>query len=238
MDLIEVSRNPNRHPWELSRCRSILRMLEDLKLHGNVLDIGCGDSYFDRKLAERFPNVCVYGVDIYMKNELHEDRVHAVNSLEHLPDCKFNYIIMMDVLEHIKKDTEYLSDIIHRLKPDGKVIITVPAFMRLYSLHDRELRHYCRYEHSRLRCVIRKSGLIEENWFYFYFSLIIGRLLTLNRTENLSGWKYPEQDIRTRLVTSFLNADFDALKFLSKFGIHLPGLSLFSICRLKGDRQR
>ena len=233
MDLIEVSSNQNRHPWELSRTRSILRILQKIKLKENILDIGCGDSYFDRRLAEHFPETTVYGVDINLKQELHEDRVHALKSTEHLPDCKFDCILMMDVLEHIEDDTAYLTDIIKYLKPDGKVIITVPAFMKLYSLHDRELHHYRRYEHKRLNNVITESGLVEESWSYFYFSLIIGRLLTMNRTENLSGWNRNEKNIMTKFVKGVLNADFDVLTFLSRLGIHLPGLSLLSICGLE-----
>ncbi len=237
MDLSEVSENQNRHPWELSRTRGILRVLDKLQIKGNVLDIGCGDSYFDRRMAERFPDVQVYGVDIYLQEELHEDRVHAVSSLERLPDCQFDYILMMDVLEHIEDDAAYLTDILRFLKPDGKVIITVPAFMKLYSLHDRELHHFRRYEHRGLHEVIRKSGLQEEKWSYFYLSLIVGRLLTMNKTENLSNWEHSAKDLKTRLVTSILNLDFDVLTVLSKIGIHLPGLSLLSVCSRKGSRK-
>ena len=202
-------------------------------IRGKVLDIGCGDSYFDRQLANLFKDITIYGVDIYLKKEIHEERVHAVNSLEYLPDCKFDCIIMMDVLEHIKNDTEYLTNILKYLKPDGKVIITVPAFMKLYSLHDRELRHYRRYNHTSLHKVIINSGLTEIKWSYFYFSLIIGRLLTMNRTENLSGWKHSEKSFMTNIIKSILNADFDVLYLLSQLNIHLPGLSLLSVCRLK-----
>lgn len=233
MDLIEVSDNQNRHPWELSRTSRILKIAEKNHIKGNVLDIGCGDSYFDRRLADRFKDITVYGVDIYLKKEIHEERVHAVNSLEHLPDCKFDCIIMMDVLEHIKNDTEYLTRILGYLKPDGKVIITVPAFMKLYSLHDRELRHYRRYDHNSLSKVIKKSGLTEIRWSYFYFSLIIGRLLTINRSENLSGWNRPETSFITKIVKEVLNIDFNVLYLLSHLNIHLPGLSLLSVCRLK-----
>ena len=231
MDLREVSGNRNRHPWELSRTDSILRILDRLHIGGAVLDIGCGDSYFDAKLVERFPDIVVYGVDINLTEELHEDRLHAVTSLSHLPDSKFDCILMMDVLEHIENDAEYLSGILSRLQPDGTVLITVPAFMRLYSLHDRELLHYRRYEHRSLRQVLDKSGLKEIRWSYFYFSLVLGRLLTMNQTKNLSGWDHPDSALSTRLVRAVLNADFRVLLFLSRIGIRLPGLSLLSVCK-------
>ena len=69
MDLIEVSENPNRHPWELSRTSCIIQVLRSLNIHGNILDIGCGDSYFDHNLLKEDPELCIYGVDIFLKDE-------------------------------------------------------------------------------------------------------------------------------------------------------------------------
>lgn len=233
MDLIEVSQNVNRHPWELSRTKCIINELKALRLHGKILDIGCGDGYFDRQLVKDFPGIEVYGVDINLENETTEGNLHFLNSLESLPEGQFDFIIMMDVLEHIKNDAEYLSELMTRLKSSGKLLITVPAFMKLYSLHDRELRHYRRYEHKRLSRVLKKCGLIEKSWSYFYLSLILARLLTINSTQNLSGWYHSEKALKTRLVSFVLNADYSVLRFLSKTGIHLPGLSLLSICEKK-----
>ena len=121
MDLIEVSGNENRHPWELSRTKCILKQLKKLKIHGNVLDIGCGDSYFDRRLLAEFPNLTVYGVDINLKSEIHDGNFFALNSLEHLPEIKFDFILMMDVLEHIEDDKLYLENVCERYLSGGGV---------------------------------------------------------------------------------------------------------------------
>jgi len=102
MDLIEVTENNNRHPWELSRTKCILKELTKLDISGNVLDIGCGDSYFDFQLLKQCPNLNIYGVDINLEKEFDEKNIHAYNSLDHLPNIKFDFIIMMDVLEHIE----------------------------------------------------------------------------------------------------------------------------------------
>lgn len=233
MDLIEVSDNQNRHPWELSRTAMVLKQLQKLNIHGKVLDIGCGDSYFDRRLLKEHPDIEVYGVDIYLEKELHEGNLHALNSLEHLPNVQFDFIIMMDVLEHIEDDKTYLKNIIQRLKSDGTVFITVPAFMSLYSLHDEQLKHFRRYNHQQLLDVTTAAGLQEIRWSYFYFSLVPARLLTKNKTENLSGWNNPETSFKTRFITGVLNLDFKVLNALSKIKIHLPGLSLMSVHKRK-----
>lgn len=231
MDLIEVTENNNRHPWELSRTKCILKELTKLNIKGNVLDIGCGDSYFDFQLLKQNPNLNIYGVDINLEKEFDENNIHAFNSLDHLPNIKFDFIIMMDVLEHIENDNRYLKDILRYLSPDGTIFITVPAFMFLYSLHDKELKHYRRYNHNQLLQVIEYAGLNEINWSYFYFSLIIGRLITKNKTKNLGGWDKPIDNIITKFITTFLNIDFITLRTLSRIGIHIPGLSLMSICK-------
>ena len=55
--------------------------------------------------------------------------------------------------------------------------------MSLYSLHDEELKHFRRYNHSQLAKIIENANLKEIQWSYFYFSLVIGRLITKNQTK-------------------------------------------------------
>ena len=138
---------------------------------------------------------------------------------------------MMDVLEHIENDKKYLKDILKYLSPNGTIFITVPAFMSLYSLHDKELKHFRRYNHDQLSEVIKYADLNETNWSYFYFSLIIGRLITKNQTKNLGEWDKSDDNIIKKIITKFLNIDFIVLRTLSKIGIHVPGLSLMLICK-------
>lgn len=233
MDLIEVSENKNRHPWELSRTKSIINQLEKLNITGNrkILDIGCGDSYFDRCLISSNPELEIYGVDINLKEEFYEKKIHGLNSFEHIPNIKFDFVIMMDVLEHIEDDKSFLNDIKSKyLKDDGILFITVPAFMKLFSLHDKELKHFRRYNHKMLSELINSCGLEELDWSYFYFSLLIGRLFTMNKTKNLGSWQKPSDSFLTKSITSVLNIDFKVLKALSSVGIHLPGLSLMAVC--------
>lgn len=128
MDLIEVSDNTLRHPWELSRMDCVLHELDKMKIHGCVLDIGCGDGFFDRKLLARHPELEIWGVDIFLQNETHEKNLHAVNSLEHLPQKKFDFVLMMDVLEHIENDQTYLSDIVDKFLAGGKGIYYSSCF--------------------------------------------------------------------------------------------------------------
>ena len=117
MDLIEVSENPNRHPWELSRTSCIIQVLRSLNIHGNILDIGCGDSYFDHNLLKEDPELCIYGVDIFLKDE---DEINGSIDLFITQDdetwirAPYNYNLHIDYNDRIntnKHDNQQLDEI-------------------------------------------------------------------------------------------------------------------------------
>jgi len=49
-------------------------------------------------------------------------------------------------LEQIYDDFEELKEVHKRLKPNGKLIIVVPAHQKIYGKLDKEVGHYRRYE--------------------------------------------------------------------------------------------
>ena len=51
-------------------------------------------------------------------------------------DQRFDLVAMCDVLEHIEQDFSALTAIHARLKPSGKLLLTVPAFELLWGMHD------------------------------------------------------------------------------------------------------
>ncbi len=76
-----------------------------------------------------------------------------------------------------------------------------------------------------------------------YTSLYLVRLLeiTLRRLlgsrrpnpRGAGGWNWSESHIITRLLKGILNLDFQINRFLGKFGLDLPGLSICLICHKK-----
>ena len=59
-------------------------------------------------------------------------------------NIKYDTIIYLDVIEHIKYDVQEIKSAFKALKKDGYLIIGVPAFQHLYSNFDREVNHYKR----------------------------------------------------------------------------------------------
>ena len=101
----------------------------------------------------------------------------------------------------------------------------------MYSLHDKELKHYRRYDRKMLRSVVSSDDCFVIDESYFYLSLIPLRILTRNKTENLGIWKYGRNHFATILVERILNFDYDMLRFLSKMNVYIGGLSLLMLVR-------
>jgi SAM-dependent methyltransferase len=72
---------------------------------------------------------------------------------------RFDSIVMINVLEHIKDDVGTLTSLRSLLSPTGKVILYVPALNGLYGHWDRKVGHYRRYAKWRLREISREAGL-------------------------------------------------------------------------------
>jgi hypothetical protein len=86
-------------------------------------------------------------------------------------------VALLDTVEHIADEFGVFGECCRVLKPGGKVIITVPAFMWLWSYNDEINAHQRRYTAPELRQKLEISGLrvtrISYNNF-FLFPLIAG----------------------------------------------------------------
>lgn len=71
--------------------------------------------------------------------------------LKDLPnDKKFDTIIYIDVIEHIKDDSKEINKAQLHLKEGGRLIILVPAYNFLFSPFDDAVGHYRRYNKKLL----------------------------------------------------------------------------------------
>jgi glycosyltransferase involved in cell wall biosynthesis len=66
---------------------------------------------------------------------------------------RFDTVICLNVLEHVRDPLMALRNMYDALEPDGRVVLYVPQGPSLYSSLDEVLGHRCRYE---------KAGLAEE----------------------------------------------------------------------------
>jgi 2-polyprenyl-3-methyl-5-hydroxy-6-metoxy-1,4-benzoquinol methylase len=71
---------------------------------------------------------------------------------------EFDLIFCLEVLEHIQDDEAAIRKLSSFLKPNGKLIISVPAHMKYWTKHDVIAGHYRRYERDELIHKLLKGG--------------------------------------------------------------------------------
>ena len=76
-------------------------------------------------------------------------------------------MFLLDVIEHLDDDGLALKEAAHVLVPGGVVIVTVPAFMSLWSEHDVLNEHRRRYRRAELGSRLEQAGLRIERLTYF-----------------------------------------------------------------------
>jgi 2-polyprenyl-3-methyl-5-hydroxy-6-metoxy-1,4-benzoquinol methylase len=73
--------------------------------------------------------------------------------------CNLDFVTMFDVLEHIGDDVKFLSDLHHKMRSGGFLMISVPAHPWLFGAHDIRVGHYRRYSRAG---IIRSCAMIQH----------------------------------------------------------------------------
>ncbi len=251
MDLIEVKnkKNENRHPWEFARFEILTFFLKDVfkgKPNPTILDVGCGDTFVIDSLNKLFPKARYLAVDTAFTDELisfyksKNNNIELFKNLDLIPtDLDVDCVLLMDVLEHINDDKTFLSSLVYKkfIGTGTKFVITVPAYQNLFCSHDVFLGHFRRYTNKSLSNLVKGAGLKTEQVGYFFFSLILPRLLQViyekikpsaKNSSGLVDWDRGKNV--TKFVKTCLITDFKFTFILNKIGIKLPGLSNYLIC--------
>lgn len=249
MDLIEKRNSTKRHPWELARFEVVRDISKSFikETTSNILDLGSGDLFFIQKLKKLEPTATCYAVDIAFTPEFIKDHkasdIKIHNSIDQLPTgVTFDIIYLMDVLEHIEDDENFLIDLRLRDFVDNNTvfIITVPAYQNLFFSHDTYLKHYRRYTNRTLVNLIEKCNLKEIEKGYFFLSLLAPRYIAVTKERiigtqrykngtDLSNWR--GNHIMSQFIKKILIIDYKIQKGFRNIGIKLPGLSNYIVCK-------
>jgi SAM-dependent methyltransferase len=233
MDLIEIpAGHMARHPWELARAACLLRLVE-LSDVARIGDVGAGDLFFARRLRERTPAEVV-AVDTGYAASAEIGGILLRRTLADVPDASLDLACLLDVLEHERNDRHLVAETVGKLRPGGRLLITVPAFRVLFSAHDVRLKHLRRYGRAQLHELLRDLDVESAQSFHFFTSLFLVRCaqvllarLRLHRgIGGISAWRLSEKHPTTRCLVTFLRTDFALNRWLAARGLHLPGLSI------------
>lgn len=175
-----LHRKSNQYKWIYShRFATVSGFIPNTTAPQRLLDFGCGDGSFLRYLQEHRHSLNLHGYDPYFTT----DEISRLNGIQMHKDIRaignmhFDFVVAIEVIEHIKDDYSALQQISKLLKPNGTLIITVPVYNWLYSSYDASIGHYRRYSRHSIVKLLEQARFSVQYSTHFYFSLITALML-------------------------------------------------------------
>ena len=134
----------------------------------SILEVGSGIGYFGEKLVESGRDrVVLSDTDAFCLQSLRDayaGRPDVEVAEVGLPGQveigePVETVVAMNVLEHIEDDAQALRDLAAVVKPGGRIVLWVPAYMQLYGDFDRKVGHFRRYTPATARDAVERAGL-------------------------------------------------------------------------------
>jgi ubiquinone/menaquinone biosynthesis C-methylase UbiE len=146
-------------------------------------------------------------------------------------DNTFGSILAGDVLEHVPNDQAAAFEIFRVLVPGSEAILTVPAFMTLWSRHDELAGHKRRYRIVEFQALLKSAGFEIKELYYFNWILFIPTLII----KKFLNFFSPDQYSDATSAPGFLNKTLTRLFLLDIWlaqRVQVPfGISLFAKVR-------
>ena len=199
-----AQREEDRHWWFASRTRALMDLMDAIPLERglSLLDVGCGAGNMMHHLS-RYGHVKGVEIDprpvgVARQRGYDVDQGDASRGLIYA-DATFDVVTVLDVIEHNQDDLAVLREAHRVLKPGGRIVVTVPAFMWLWSHNDEINAHVRRYTIPELRARLGQAGFAVQHATYnnFFVFPMAAALILVRRAG----------DRRPRLASHHLSED-------------------------------
>lgn len=163
-------RAEDRHWWFRARRRILGDVLARLYPSGGlaIADVGCGTGGM-LPLLGRFGRVTAVDDAPRARDYCARRGFGEVLTPEAWGARKERYdlVTSFDVVEHVEDDVAFLRELGSRLRPGGRLLVTVPAYPFLWSVFDELNHHKRRYTRPRLERAIAAARLEVERATHF-----------------------------------------------------------------------
>ena len=184
---------------------------------GDLLEIGCGEGRGVELLAPLVSNyTAIDKIDqvIEQLQSLHPEQTFQVGNIPPLPypDNHFDSIVSFQVIEHIKNDELFLSEIYRVLKPGGTALLTTPNIKLTLSRNPWHIREYEAYQLANKASVrfesVEMLGITGNNKVMEYYEN--------NKASVHKITKYDFLNLQYRLPAFMLKIPYEILNRMNR----------------------
>ncbi|RJR28745.1 class I SAM-dependent methyltransferase [Candidatus Microgenomates bacterium] len=158
----------------------ILKLLAPY-LQGDILEVGCGKGTFTKELALYGRVVAVDNNKQYLKKiKILANRGVRIGygdiekNIFFFKHRKFDVIVNLNVLEHVKNDNKALKNMYNLLNTKGVLLLLTPAHQVNYTVIDKGLGHFRRYSKKELSAKFESVGFRIQKAHYYNWVGAIG----------------------------------------------------------------
>ena len=161
--------------------RKYIYLLIKKYVSNDVLEVGAGIGSFTKNYKKKTRNLTLSEIDnsnfnFLTKKFKDKNNIKVINSFTGQISETFNTILHLNVLEHIEKDVEEINQALKKLKPNGHLIILVPAHNELYGKFDKAIGHIKRYKIDFFKSLKLDNAEVMELYYldslgYFLYYL-------------------------------------------------------------------
>ncbi len=203
-----------------------------LPADARILEIGCGTGH-NLPMLGGFGTVDAIEIDPAARAIAAERLGRPVGEaplpgLEGVAPASYDLIAVLDVVEHIADDVAALRGMASRLKPDGRILVTVPAHQWMWSAHDVVNHHHRRYSKATLAKAIADAGL-RHNGLRYFNSLLFPAAVAARAAGKLTGKDDSDDSPPPRPLNTAFEAIFRLERHLLGRVPMPPGLSIVTL---------
>lgn len=117
--------------WRAGQSRRLSMILRAAgnRIHGRVLENGCGVGMYVERLSPHAGSVIGLEYDFERAREARKRNqliLNAAGEWLSFPNCSFDLVLSHEVLEHVQDDRAAVQEMVRVLKPGGRAVIFTP----------------------------------------------------------------------------------------------------------------
>lgn len=228
MEPIPLEQNLNWW-WYKAKSHLLRHILRNLRNTRYILEIGPGLGNNLKQLSSMGTLDLLETEENFIKHINNSHLKSLVNNIYSDLDeisLKYDLIIMLDVLEHIEESQKFMNKINNILEENGSIVLGVPAYQSLWSIHDEKLKHFRRYNWKTIYTDCKSYEVVKRYGLNYLLLPIRYIQIKTNKvtTTNESG----------KIVSSILSLFVGIEALLRKIGLNPKfGISLYTVLKKK-----